>query len=205
MAGPAANPLSSKRSVRDPITDPGSWDYATIAGVPTPGLIPQGGLTFAREHKWDVKVGKGTDGATETYNGKPPAEGKLKLQFWTPEHFAAWDAFSALLLTYDATKKAPTPATIYHPSLVPLRISAVVVKKVGSVQHAGHGLYEVEVELLEYTPPPKSSAVSTPTGAANDDAENEAEKPLTPFQKKVLQRTQKIGDLFKQLTGAGNK
>ena len=205
MAGPATNPVSTKRSVRDPITDPGSWDYALIAGVATPGLIPQGGLVFPRTHKWDVKVGKGTDGATQTYVGKPPAEGKLTIQLWTAEHFAAWDAFSALLLTYDATKQTPTPATIYHPSLVPLRISAVVVKEIGNVQHVGHGLYEVKVELLEYTPPPKSSAVSTPTGAANDDAENEPEKPLTPFQKKVLQRTQKIGELFKQLTGAGSK
>lgn len=203
MAAAAANPVSTQRSTRDPITDPQSWDVALIAGVPTPGLIPQGGIVFDREHKWDVKVGKGTDGATQTYVGKPPAEGKLTLQFWTAAHFAAWDAFSALLLTYDATKQTPTPATIYHPSLVPLRISAVVVKKIGNVQHVGHLLYEVKIDLLEYTPPPKSSAVATPTGAANDDAENETNQPLTPFQKKVLERTTKIGDLFKQLTGSG--
>lgn len=200
MAGANVNKVASPSATRDPFTNPGAWDVALIAGVPTPGIIPQGGIDFDREHKWDVKTGKGIDGATETYTGKPPAEGKLTLQFWTPEHFVAWDAFSALLLTYDATKQAPTPATIYHPSLVPLRISAVVVKKIGNVKHVGHKLYEVKVELLEYLIPPSGSSVSTPTGAANDDAENEANKPLTPFQKAVLDRTNKIGSLFKDLS-----
>ena len=40
-----------------------------------------------------------------------------------------------------------------------------MVESISPRKHAGKGLYEIKVEMIEYFPPPKKSAVSTPTGS----------------------------------------
>jgi hypothetical protein len=146
----------------DPIQNPEAWDTIIVGQTTSPGICKVS--EFKRAHEFDVKKGKGTLGATITFVGRPPAKGSITFQLWTPEHFADWDKFRPLL-KYDPTKAAVQAIDIYHPSLADIDINSVVVESIGNIVHEGQQLYSITVELLEYFPPPKSSAVSTPTGS----------------------------------------
>lgn len=100
----------------DPITHPDAWDRLAF---PTAQLITPGKCTvgkFTRDNDYDVKAGKGTQGATETLKQQPPAKGTITFWAWTPAHFAAWDPILDLL-RFDPTKggnttnNTPTPTT----------------------------------------------------------------------------------------------
>ncbi len=137
------------------------WDVVKIANVTCPFVCKVG--EAKRTSQWDVKLGKGTIGATTTYVGSPPAEFSIEFFLCVADHFAAWDTFRPLLKYNPAgTKKA---VDIYHPSLASIDVSSVLVKSIGSVVHKGAGLYSITVEFMEYLPAPKQSAVSTPSGA----------------------------------------
>ncbi len=144
----------------NPIDDAQGWDIVLLAGHVSPGRCEVTGAT--RSQEWDVKRGKGAAGATITYTGIKPAEPKVKLYFWLPSHFDAWTKFLPLLQT-DPTKKTPTALAIYYPSLAVIGISSVVVKEIGAIEYEQTGLYSVTIDFLEYLPPPKKSAVGTPT------------------------------------------
>lgn len=148
----------------DPLTFPQEWDFVRLGTnqVPSPGVCVVG--AFKRAHEWDVKRGKGSKGGTMTYVGQPPAKGSIKFMLWTQQHFLDWETFRPLF-KYDATKKAVNAVPIYHPSLADIDLSNVVCESIGNIVHAGQGLYELTVELIEYLPPPPTPAVSTATGS----------------------------------------
>lgn len=155
--------------ILDPFSSPQEWDAVVIAGVRSPGICQVTG--FSRKNEFDEKKGKGTVGATLTYVGKPPAKGRIKFQLWTPDHFEEWEEFRQLL-KYDPTKKTVTAIDIYYPSLQHLDIHSVVCEDLGAIEHQGNRLYTVDVELTEYFPPPKKSAVSTPSGSKGSNAKS---------------------------------
>lgn len=146
----------------DPFTNPQDWDYVIIGGVKSPGICKVSG--FSRKNEWDLKKGKGTIGATLTFVGKPPAKGKIVWQIWTSEQYESWISFRQLL-KYDPTKKSVTAIDIYYPSLDDIDIHSVVCEDLGQLEHQGNQLYTIEAEFIEYFPPPKKSAVSTPGGS----------------------------------------
>lgn len=150
----------------DPLTDPQTYDFVEVGGLENAGICEVSG--FKRSTEWDIKVGKGTKGATVTLSQLPPAEGSIKFQMWTAEHFRFWDEEFRPLFLYDPTKKTVNAVDIYHPFLAELGIKSVVCKSIGVIVHEGKGLYSVTVELLEYLPPPKKSATSTPSGSTAD-------------------------------------
>lgn len=94
----------------DPITHPDAWQRLAFptAQLVTPGLAIVGKWT--RDNEYDVKAGKGTQGATETLKQQPPAKGTITFKAWTPEHFAAWNAILDLL-KFDPTKGGNTSQT----------------------------------------------------------------------------------------------
>lgn len=158
----------------DPLANPRAWDVVRIGQVASPGVCEVG--EFKRAHEWDVKKGKGTFGSTTTFVGRPPAKGPVKFYLWDNgtlgtghNHFREWDAFRQLL-KYDPTKKSVQAVDIYHPSLADIDIRSVVTESVGNIIHEGKGLYSITVELLEYFPAPKRSAVSTPTQSQSTQA-----------------------------------
>lgn len=147
----------------NPIDNAEDWDYVEIVGVKTPGRCEVG--EFKRVVEWDVKTGKGTAGATETVKGLPPAKGSIKFFAWTADHFAAWDELLPLL-KYDPTKKTKQANEIYHPALDDIDVSSVNIESIGSWVHEGGQMYARTIEMLEFAPPPKASAVATPSGTA---------------------------------------
>jgi hypothetical protein len=156
----------------DPINNPQAWDTIQIGQQTSPGVAQVG--EWKRAHEWDVKKGKGTLGGTVTFVGRPPAKGPIKFLLWTPTHFQAWDTFRPLL-KFDPTKQAVQAVDIFHPVLADIDVTSVVTESIGNIVYEGQGLYSITVEFLEYFPPPRTSAVGTPTGSQS----NVGTKPIT--------------------------
>lgn len=146
-------------SVLDPFSNPQDWDVVSIGGVTSPGLAKLSG--FKRQFGWQQKKGKGARGSTVTLNEYPAAEGKVTFSLWTPEHFQQWASYRALF-KYDPLKKKVSAVDIYHPSLADIDITSVVCQNIGAIEHQGLGLFTIDIDLIEYNPPPKAAAVSTP-------------------------------------------
>ncbi len=183
----------------NPIDFPQAWDAIVLGGVTSPGKCEVS--EAKRSHEYDVKKGKGTLGATITFVGRPPAKFSVKFFLWQASHFAQWDAFRPLL-KYDPTKKKVSAIDIYHPSLADVEINSVVVESIGNIMHAGDGLYTISVDFLEYFPPPKASAVSTPNGSTSgtSGAGTGASAGATPPAAVDAQQAQ-IAALLKQAQG----
>lgn len=158
----------------DPIAFPNDWDVFTIGGFKSPGVAVV--HEFKRKHEFDVKKSKGVYGATITFVGRPPAQGRITLKFWQAAHFISWAGFRPLL-KYNPTKTTVQAVDIFHPSLGDIDLTSVVCESIGNIIHEGNKLYTVEIELLEYFPPPPIAAVSTPTTSKPDADPN---KPGTP-------------------------
>lgn len=156
----------------DPILHPLAWDKVRVSGVLSPGLANVG--EFKPRGPWDEKKGKGAQGATLTYTGRFLRRGSIEFLLLTgPDgrggfytDLADWLQFSQLF-NYDPTKKTADAVQIYHPALAMIRLKAVVADFVPSPTRVrpGDNLWRVEVPLIEYSPPPKAPAVSTPTSA----------------------------------------
>lgn len=151
-----------------PITHATDWQYITIGGVKSPGVIAVNGIRgFKRETEWDKKKGKGRKGATLTLQQVPPAEGQITFVLWLDDHFRQWIDFLPLL-KYDTKSAGKNDVfTIYHPALSMLGIGAVVTKSVSPTEHVGHGRYEVVVDLIEWNDPPATDVTATPTAAVD--------------------------------------
>ena len=144
----------------DPIFNPESWDKVQIGLFSSPGICTVKGAE--RKYGWDIKKGKGTIGGTLTFNEAPPVESTITFLLWEHQHFLDWANFRPLF-KYDPTKTQTTAIDIYHPSLADIDVKSVVCKKVGAIEHQGKQLYSVDIDLIEYHPPPKKSAVATPS------------------------------------------
>ena len=174
-----------------------------VQGVRSPGIIPRGGISgHDREQKFEVKEGKGTAGATETFNGRPPVKFTIKFQLWLPAHFAAWGTFRPLL-KYDPLKSPKERAiSIYHPALAENEIGEVVVTKIGGLTAADDkGLSERTIEFLEYAPPPNASVTSTPGATKYTTGKGDPNGNGTPGNQPdpaVVKLQQKAAALAKQ-------
>ncbi len=97
----------------DPIDHPDAWNVLKFpkAQLETPGKCVVG--KFTRDNEYDVKAGKGTQGATETLKQQPPAKGTITFWAWTrgpTGHFAQWNPILDLL-KFDPTKGGNTNAS----------------------------------------------------------------------------------------------
>lgn len=178
----------------NPIEFPNDSSYVTIAGVNSPGVIAPGGITgFERQTEWDKKKGKGTGGATLTLVQFPPCEGSIEFLLWLPEHWTQWVDFrKALKFTVQA--KADNAVSIYHPSLVDINLSTVVVAKISPITQKGSSrLYSCTVEFIEWIPPPKKSVVKTPSKGSTS-----AKTPGAPSDPIADAQQREIAALLKQ-------
>lgn len=172
----------------DPIQNPQAWQVIQLGSSTSPGVCIVSG--FRRAHEWDVKKGKGALGATITFVQRPPAKGSVEFLLWQPIHFQQWDIFRPLL-KYDPTKKAVQAIDIYHPSLADVEISSVVTENIGAIEHKGDGLYSITVDFMEYFPPPKASAVSTPAGSKSGTKQPDPTNPTGVTDDPVADAQQK--------------
>ncbi len=165
-------------AINNPIDDPQSWDTVTMAGIVCPGICKIG--EFKTKREWDIKKGKGVFGATITFIGRPPSTGSITFYLWTSDHFNQWATFRDLF-KFDPTKKDVKAIDIYHPSLVDIDMTSFVCEGIGAVKHEGQGLYSITVDLLEYFPAAKKSAIGTPSGSTGGKPQGGGGASLDPI------------------------
>jgi hypothetical protein len=157
-------------SPTDPNVD--NWTFFFLGGMPSPGSIPRGGIKdFKRPTGWDIKSGKGTSGATLTLKDQPPCKGSITLQIIGPggfyalgqptTDFSAWDTFVAGVLATPVTTQQAQGLAVYHPAFAAIGLTVVVVEHYTPLEHVGKGLYQTTIQLIEWSPPPAVSIVST--------------------------------------------
>ena len=140
----------------DPLDDPEAFDHVVIAGYRTPGKCLVEG--FERENDYDIKVGKGTAGATETLKGQPPAKGKITFWTWTAEQRAAWTPIIKAL-TFKPSKQGTSSSPAANPAAPP--------QFTGTVGGAADR-------------DPKGSAIPAPGNTTGKPADTSAKKPADP-------------------------
>lgn len=172
--------MGSPTSTLSPISNANDWMFFTLAGVNSPGTIALGGVHgFKRETGWDIKKGKGTQGATLTLKDVPPVEGKFILNLITDVDFANYDTFVLQVLSISPTIQKAQGLTIFYPALSSIGLTQVVVKHYTAPHEAGKRKYQVEIEILEWQPPPASSVVST-ASATKPDGSAKGPTPQDP-------------------------
>lgn len=180
----------------DPIKNSVIWHSFTLRGLLSPGSIPKGGMKgFKRPTGWDIEKAKGLKGATLKLTSLPPTDGTITLQFFTSEDFKFWDEFVREALAFDPVQQKAQGLAIYHPAFSSIGLTTVVVKHWTIPEHKGRGLYEVEISLLEWSPPvPKdiASAVEDTAGDASSDPTNtpQPDPRVTALQKQIALATQ---------------
>lgn len=174
MAGPS--PTIS------PISNANDWMYFTLNGVNSPGTIALGGVKgFKRATGWDIKKGKGTQGATLTLTTVPPVKGSFTLNLITDEDFANYDSFVSQVLSISPTQQQSQGLTIFYPGFGPIGLTQVVVESYSTPEEVGgKRKYQVVIELLEWQPPPAASVVSTPSQTAPDKSGGGGPAPVDP-------------------------
>ncbi len=173
----------------NPIEHPDAWQVVTFSNrITTYADAPLEWSGWSRPNKWDVKEGKGTAGATETFVGKPPAKGTFTFGAYLPKHFALFDQIIAVL-NYDPVKKNSNAVDIYHPAIADIGVHSVVTDDggIGAWEHKGGGMYERTVALLEFFPTLPTNTTATPsTSDASGGTPGTAPDPATQALQKQL-------------------
>lgn len=155
-----------------PISNANDWMSFKLNGVTSPGTIALGGMKgFKRGTGWDIKKGKGTQGATLTLVTMPPLKGSITLNLITDDDFTAMLAFAVDVLGISPTQQQAEGLNIYHPAfeyIVPPLTKVVVEDWTIPEEVGGKRKYQVVINLLEWQKPPPASVVSTVSGSKPD-------------------------------------
>ncbi len=179
----------------DPIRTPEAYDYFRLAGIKSPGRCTLTGAGSPR--KWDKADGKGTDGATVTYNGDGLAEFTIHVDLWLPEHFDAFELEFRPMLRRAPEGVEAKAYDIEYPSLAELEISSVVVTNVGQLELTDElGLYSYPISFLQHRKPkPKSATIKGSQGGGGADeppgAEDELDKQIRQLNADIAAEAKK--------------
>jgi hypothetical protein len=99
---------------------------------------------------------------------------------FTVQDFADWDNFVSQVLSIDPKQQQAAGLSIYHPSLSSIGVTTVVVAHYTAPSHKGKGLYEVEIDLIEWQQPPPVNVTSTPSTTAPDGGTGGPTPPPDP-------------------------
>lgn len=126
-------------------------DKAVLRGALTPGLCEI--KNCKREHKYDRIAGYAQDSAIAIYRGRPPAGFDIVLTLCTPQDYADWQVFRAIVLAPPLIGPRSKAYDIFHPFLAELAIMACVIEAVGVPENNGNGIYTVTISAVEWKRP----------------------------------------------------
>lgn len=169
----------------NPLRTPSVFNYVLIDGIPTPGLCEVTGADYDQDV--EIKQGKGSAGASITVNGEKGVEFKITVKLFTA---AQYDAYDEIDLRLRNSKDKAKAVPVNHPWLEWRNITSAITQKAGQRVHKGGGLYEAEIAMVGFKPPPPRNATYSPTaapktpgkgplnGAAEEDAPTAQEREL---------------------------
>jgi hypothetical protein len=138
------------------------WDVVVLAGRTMPGRAEVTGKGVS--HQIDIKKALGNHGAVFTDNGAELGKFDIKLHMWTD---AQWIAFQAIRpLLQPTTPKGKLQAVdVEHPAINGIGVRSIYVTRVGIPEVGRHekGVVVVDIECLEFAPPPAGTGNATNT------------------------------------------
>lgn len=160
-----------------PHTHPNLFQAIVVGGARSPGKVTLS--DGSRDHDWQKQKAKGQTGCTTVNHGPDVSDIVASFYLADEEDVDGWDAFHRVLAaSVEGTK--PTALSIYHPDLARNKITDVVVKSIGLLQHDGKGGATVVCKFLEYRPPKPKPATKAGakgrTGTTTLDDPNAARK-----------------------------
>lgn len=173
-----------------PFEAPELYYRCKIGGVDNPGVIARGSPSgWGILSEYDVKKGKGADGATITDTGDPPPTGKIKFLLWrhgvndtgnpdpsVPNDFDDWNKYVLMLRGARRNKQA---LDIVHPIINQCEVRSIVIKEIGQMTEEGGGLWSVELDCLKWVPQPVAAG-GTPGGSNDKDPNDPNAQPTDP-------------------------
>jgi hypothetical protein len=134
-------------------TDPISWDRLYVNGQLAPGWVSNYRVT--RRVKLQKNAGPGTRGASLVLQGRELADVSFELMLRTEHQLARAVAFVRDRIP---TKDQKSAVACAHPILTIHQLSLLFLERLGGPHRKEHGLYTIELELVEFAPPPKVDA-----------------------------------------------
>lgn len=130
-----------------------------------PGIVRK--LDVERAHDADLKKPGGKDGMTPTTNGEHPVEVTIVLELWDDPEDPAGSEVLTQYLTYFLDHlfpegKAPKPMDVAHPKLALHRLKSLFFLKFTGPTEIGYSHWQVTLKAVNFKPPTKKKATSTP-------------------------------------------
>jgi hypothetical protein len=150
----------------NPLDEPQDW--VDFGGQITPGIAEIVGAGTPR--RWDERDSYGVAGALVVYHGLKLSHFSVKLRLVTTQDWEDWYAFKPFVDKVPVGKRQG-PIDITHPLLQQAGIRSVVVEDVLQPVQVEDGIWEIEIQLIEYRKPRLS--LSKPEGAKATPADPE--------------------------------
>lgn len=142
-------------AVFDPFANP--VDFVVIGGQRTPGIARI--LEADKLRRLHERRGYALSGASVRDLGDQLTHFKVRLTFFTSDHWEAWDAFRPLLARPPG--RSTSALDISHPILDLVGIRSVIPEKTGQPNESEDG-YTIDLGFCEYrNPQPALDAVSS--------------------------------------------
>jgi len=154
------------------------YDQVTANGIASPG-VARITSDIAREYAWDRKQAPGAAGENMTFRGLNIVSFTIECQLWTDDLLTQWEAWAGLW-EWDPIKQAATPVEVFHPLLAERGITVASATKIYAPKQArlGDNLWIGKIEALEWRPPPKKNATSSPKSTQTESANDREIKRL---------------------------
>lgn len=125
--------------------DPG--DKVLIGGRRTPGLAEIVGASSPR--KWEESAGPGWSGGILLFRGIALSHFSVRCTLYTSEDWADWHKFRPLVMR-PPIGRMPRALDIAHAVLADLGIFACQIEDVRAPEQVDHGVWMIELMLIEY-------------------------------------------------------
>ena len=160
-----------------------------FAGHVTPGIAEVVGASSPR--RWDERESYGWSGAFIVYHGVNLSHFSVKIRLITRQDWADWYAFKPIV------DRVPLgtlqrPVDISHPYLDLLGIHSVVVDDVTQPDQVEHGIFEIEIKLIEYRSPRMALAAARGSQATPDDPEDQRVADITAMKESAAQEVERL-------------
>lgn len=156
----------------DPITQP--VDKIKLSGMWSPGLAEVIGASSPR--KWNEIDSAGWSGGYVVYQGIRMSKFTVRLALYDTDDWADWQTFKPLVMRAPIGKR-PRTHTVWHPQLAEVSISACVIEDVKAPVQTNHGVWLIELPMIE-SRLPKRGAPVRPDGAAEATEDDWREREI---------------------------
>jgi hypothetical protein len=175
----------------NPIENPSAYGRMKVGSYKLPGIITA--ISGAdRKYSFDKQKAVGKGGASSVFKGEEIADSiKVTCSLVTVAHFNELRAFREGVMP--ARGKKPDALDVDNAILQDQGIKSVALKTLGQVAWQGGGLWTVEIEFTEYSPP-----APTQTGAADKSKPGGPTKFIEPPQSARSDADKQLDELLKK-------